>query len=907
LRKIIFSILLVTSAIHAGEPLVPPPLPAIAPQIATQYPNDADGDHVADDLAQRCQQALAKKTAAVLVASTNISSPAPDAAIDLELIFSRPITQSQIDTFLQLGGSITYIYKAVSYGWNGRLPLAQVNRLPALLGDSLVLVEESKPVVLHMDHATRTGRVRPVWSPGFVGSALGFSGNTNITVAIVDSGMDASHTDLAGRRVYWQDFSTDAVPNPVDYSQHGTHVGAVAVGTGAASGSATGPLLGTLYGSLSGIFSNNFVVTPMLLPTNTINFTATVRWNGGGNGTLELLSHNQGTKAGWTVEGAGVSGTSPLSLNVSVTGNPAREYSPALVSNGSMTDYVITYQVPQYPGGDNFNRLSGVAPRCNWAAAKVFATNGSSLLSWTAAAVDDLVANRVADNIKVMNLSLGTTGSPGISTTTRQKVNTAVNNGIVVTVSAGNNGLLSPASAREISDPGRAAMVLTVAAANDVNQLTDYSSQGFGSPTNTVGQEEDYKPDLMAPGGSSYYSDILAADSNSGDGTAFPDQQPNDYWSIQGTSVAAPFAAGCAALVVDALQQSGVTWDFSSAQFPLLVKMLLCATATESNTNRESLANNPTVQRAANGTNGFPSGKDQFEGYGMINPDAAVEAVSQKLVFGSTNNFSLGATTTDARAWACQVSLAANVNFSASLTVPGTGDFDLYLYSAIPGLFGKPVILAASTQAGNGVNESLSYQSSTNATAYLVVKRVSGAGAFSLVGNVPPQLAVVPASFDYGLLATGGSAPATFVVSNAGAGILTGTIGLQTAGGFSILSGTPFSLGAFGATNVTIQFSPQSRGSYSNAVVVASNGGSASSVLTGRAADLPMLSVAVGQSPLAFSFATTVGCTYVIQSKTQLTDPVWQTVQTQAGDGTTHVFSAPPSGVPQTFYRVCVQ
>ncbi len=640
----------------------------------------------------RFQEASIARIAAKTAAQANSTQIQLDAMVDVELIFKEQITQKQIDTFLALGGQITHIYKAVSYGWNGRLPLSQVAQLPTLMGDSLVLAEESKAAQLNMDFATRIGRVRPVWSPGFAENVSGFSGNTNITIAIIDSGMDATHADLAGRGVFWQDYSTDAAASPLDISQHGTFVGSVAFGTGAASGSATGTLNGSLYGNLVGINNGNFLVTPMNLPTNTITFTAQVRWNGGGNGTLGLYSHNKGTKTGYTIEGSGVTGASPLSLSVTVTGNPARAYSPVLVSNGLMTDYIITYQVPQYPGGDDFNRMRGVAPDCNWAAAKVFATNGNSLLIWTAAAVDDLVANRVADNIKVINLSLGTTGSPGISTSNRQKVNSAVNNGIMVTVSAGNDGLSSPASAREVDDPGRAAMALTVAAANDINQLTDYSSQGFGSPSTTAGQEEDYKPDLMAPGGSSYYSSIIAADSNSGDGNAFPDQQTNDYWSIQGTSVSAPFAAGCAALVIDALQQSGVTWDFSSAKNPMLVKMLLCATASESNTNRESLANNPALQRAANGTNGFPAGKDQYEGYGMINPDAAVEAVSQPLVFGDTNTFVLGPTATDPRVWARNVNLPANANFTVSLTVPGIGDFDLYLYSATPGLYGKPVI-----------------------------------------------------------------------------------------------------------------------------------------------------------------------------------------------------------------------
>ncbi len=50
--------------------------------------------------------------------------------------------------------------------------------------------------------------------------------------------MDATHTDLAGRGVFWHDYSTDASTNAIDISQHGTFVGSVAFGTGAASGSA---------------------------------------------------------------------------------------------------------------------------------------------------------------------------------------------------------------------------------------------------------------------------------------------------------------------------------------------------------------------------------------------------------------------------------------------------------------------------------------------------------------------------------------------------------------------------------------------------------------------------------------------------------------------------------------------
>jgi hypothetical protein len=414
-----------------------------------------------------------------------------------------------------------------------------------------------------------------------------------------------------------------------------------------------------------------------------------------------------------------------------------------------VSDYVTTGQVSSYPAvGDGFNKLRGVSPGCNWAGAKVFANSGSGNTTWSHAALDDLVATRVANQIKVINMSLGVIGNPGIDATWRQKVNTTVNNGIVVVASAGNDGAASNSGAREVDDPGRAAMALTVAAANDVNQLTGYTSVGFTSPDSVPGQEEDYKPDVMAPGGSvGTYTAISSVDSNNGDGSSFTDQQANDYIGFQGTSMASPFAAGCAALVIDAMQQSGTNWDFNSSQHSRFVKMVLCATATESNADREDGNRNPSLQRTANGPNFYPSGKDRHEGYGMLNPDAAVEAVSTRLAGLTVRTLGPGAM--DRRAWATRVTLIGGQAFQVNLTVPGTGDFDLYLYSSTPSAYGTPVRLASSTQTDNGVNETFSYTSSSNTTGLLVVKRISGSGTFSLIApmSIAGTLRYAPSNY----------------------------------------------------------------------------------------------------------------------------------------------------------------
>ncbi|MBO0870696.1 MAG: S8 family serine peptidase, partial [Micromonosporaceae bacterium] len=62
--------------------------------------------------------------------------------------------------------------------------------------------------------------------------AAGFDG-TGVKVAILDTGIDDTHPDLAGKVVAAKNFTTD--PDTVDHFGHGTHVASIVAGTGAAS------------------------------------------------------------------------------------------------------------------------------------------------------------------------------------------------------------------------------------------------------------------------------------------------------------------------------------------------------------------------------------------------------------------------------------------------------------------------------------------------------------------------------------------------------------------------------------------------------------------------------------------------------------------------------------------------
>ena len=248
-RPIIVTVLLglLPISLAPGQALVPPPPPDVPPLIGRTYANDSDANRIDDALEARAAQAAASLQIAGTPQAAHQAQAQLNALVDVELIFQAPVTQQQINHFLALGGQIDYLYKAVSYGWNGQVPLGRVTAVAASMGATLVLLDESKPVTLHMDMATRTGRVRPVWAPGFAGNPAGFDGDTTITIAVVDTGLDASHTDLAGRQAYWKDFTSDGFLSPTDLIQHGSHVAGIALGSGAASGAATGTLYYTRY------------------------------------------------------------------------------------------------------------------------------------------------------------------------------------------------------------------------------------------------------------------------------------------------------------------------------------------------------------------------------------------------------------------------------------------------------------------------------------------------------------------------------------------------------------------------------------------------------------------------------------------------------------------------------------
>ncbi len=182
-------------------------------------------------------------------------------------------------------------------------------------------------------------------------------------------------------------------------------------------------------------------------------------------------------------------------------------------------------------GAQSGGKYAGVAPEASLVAAKVLGANGNGSMSSVMAAIEWAVLEQ---KVQVINLSLGGTtacdGTDALSVLCDEAVLQA---GVVICVAAGNMG----PQHQTIGPPGCARYVITVGAVDDNNRVANFSSRG---PT----ADGRIKPDLVFPGVS-----IIAPQAA---GTVLGRVIAPGYVTASGTSMAAPHAAGVAALMLQA-------------------------------------------------------------------------------------------------------------------------------------------------------------------------------------------------------------------------------------------------------------------------------------------------------------------------------------------------------------------
>jgi len=212
-------------------------------------------------------------------------------------------------------------------------------------------------------------------------------------------------------------------------------------------------------------------------------------------------------------------------------------------------------------GYDSYGQRAGIAPKANIIALKALDAEGKGRISHIIAALDWIVTNRVAYNIRVVNMSLGAGVFESYNTDPLTlAAKRAVDAGIVVVAAAGNYGKNKNGQTQygAIGAPGNAPWVLTVGASSTEgttdrrdDKMAGYSSRG---PTMI-----DFlaKPDLVAPGTGtvslasqdSLFYLTKAAFLVPGKRLGLLSQS---YLTLSGTSMATPVVAGTVALMLEA-------------------------------------------------------------------------------------------------------------------------------------------------------------------------------------------------------------------------------------------------------------------------------------------------------------------------------------------------------------------
>ncbi len=183
---------------------------------ATHF-NDADGDKVFDSL--EAQYLLAGLTTLPTIVT---------------FVHGADTTAALAAASRVAGGlEPRYVYHAYG-GFAADLRLDQALAIAAL--PVVRQVEWSQPGALELDTATRNLNVDAVQAIGVTGDRDGLptSGNDTL-IAILDTGFDGKHVDLAGKFVRFIDWRDGgAEKEPYDSGNHGTHVASIAAGLGAA-------------------------------------------------------------------------------------------------------------------------------------------------------------------------------------------------------------------------------------------------------------------------------------------------------------------------------------------------------------------------------------------------------------------------------------------------------------------------------------------------------------------------------------------------------------------------------------------------------------------------------------------------------------------------------------------------
>jgi hypothetical protein len=303
--------------------------------------------------------------------------------------------------------------------------------------------------------------------------------------------------------------------------------------------------------------------------------------------------------------------------------------------------------------------------------------------------VEWLVEN--AERLRVQACVVGTTWADDHGF--EAAVSALADAGILLIAPVGNSGAIE-------GWPARVPEAFGVGAATKDARLAAYSARA---------PDMAFPPrvDVVAPGGSSSIVDgeIVVADN-----------EPNDsYRGRTGTSIAAAMVGGAVSIVAEIARESGHIWPTGRDRVGWIGD-LLSYTSVELAAAEPGAIGVPPLNRG---------GYDIFEGHGLIQVRAAMQAVNNILWAGDRADFTLMDPAGGDAVWAARIPGASSAPLTLSLIPSSAIDADLFVFEDT----GRGLTpLGSSTRNGTGAAEAVDLDPPPAGDLVVVARRVSGTG-----------------------------------------------------------------------------------------------------------------------------------------------------------------------------------
>jgi len=626
---------------------------------------------------------------------------------------------------LKIDNDWNNVFNTIS-GFSGIIPTENISSYKSEFPN--INIEKDEIVETQMNYASMQSKaVNSTWYLN------GYKGNTDSSIAVLDTGINASHDYFNGNIAGWQNFVNDDLIS--DDNGHGTFISSVIAGTGTDDYDSNNPSTIRLYGNYSHldlfeeylpaknyslkIFSGNLTRTDSIININSIwdyddiginKFWFELYYNN----TLANFSFNEIPNQLYSIyhnisqNGAGIY---DIYIKYYKTLNSIPKFS-----------YNATFSFIPESYTNNYNHFTGIANASKILAYKIANQSGYGFTSDLISALGSVIQNRTIHHIVSVCLSIGTLGDNVIAID--KVLDEVSNNGIIVVIAAGNTGIKGTDPLNKLATNKNA---IVIGAINDKDQITSYSSMGKEIEDSIL------KPDIVAPGGSIVpgHRYIIGADSKTNVATA-----------AYGTSISAAIVCAAVNILIEAKWGSWNEWenqDFTERVD--IIKSLLLMTASETNQEREDDPKSYIDESGYSPSQFFGtinSLKDEHEGYGRLNIESAIDAISKFIEVNNTISGNLTSSELDpleSHVFARRILLNEDTQYLFNLTdVDQSTNLDLFLFSNESTQYGEPILLESTRKLYYPFDfNSFFFTPKKNQTECIVIiKAINGTSSFTL-------------------------------------------------------------------------------------------------------------------------------------------------------------------------------